>query len=377
VPVGDKVFTLSETSSLICVDAKTGKMLWQRDVDPNDALPAAQKGSYKPKGPHHRGEGMATPTPVSDGQRVYAVFNCGVCAAYDLDGNRQWIVPAIAPLLPAGGITSSPVLADGKLVLYARADLLALDPATGKDLWRINLDKTWASSTRMDRPSGVFASPIVGKMDRTTFVIVPNGGAVTPDGKELASKLFIFWHPSPVLQDGIAYCLSGPNARPNPHFNSALRLKLSGGSLTVEKLWSAEVPAFGARPHDFGSSPVLYQGLVCVVEQTGVLLAYDQASGQLKEKRVLDDKAPPPTGHGSYFSYSSPCVAGEHLFVTHGNGTTVVYQGKDLKEVARNLLEPLEGKKPHEPVRASLAFVGNRIFHRGATALYCIGQKDP
>src|SRR6185503_6481870 len=35
--------------------------------------------------------GYASPTPVSDGQQVYVIFDTGVVAAYDLDGNQKWV----------------------------------------------------------------------------------------------------------------------------------------------------------------------------------------------------------------------------------------------------------------------------------------------
>jgi hypothetical protein len=147
--------------------------------------------------------------------------------------------------------------------------------------------------------------------------------------------------------------------------------------MTAEKLWTTEVPTKLTNPtrgHEFGSSPVLYQGLVCVVEQSGSLVAFDQATGVVKENREMDPSVTKPVPLGNY-SFASPCVAGDYLFVTHNNGTTVVYQGKDLKEVGRNILEPPGAKGKTLFVRASLAFAGNRIFCRGSSALYCVGGK--
>jgi|GEM_PF-5746652 len=39
VVVGDKVFTLADPHALLCVDAKTGKILWRKDNPPFDAMP--------------------------------------------------------------------------------------------------------------------------------------------------------------------------------------------------------------------------------------------------------------------------------------------------------------------------------------------------
>jgi hypothetical protein len=373
VPVGDRVFVTSELTTLVCVEAKTGKELWKREIDPNDALPAghAQKGSFKLEAQHHPGEGHATPTPVSDGKQIYVFLGCGACAAFDMDGNRKWIVAALDPPAPYGNLSSSPALANGNLILHTGTAIVGLDAATGKRLWARNI------TGRACR-----ASPVVGSVGQTTFVLTPNGDVLAPaDGKVLAANLFKFNHTSPVIQGDVAYCFTGSKAKFTGR-NQALRLTTTGASITTTKLWSQEWAADGWRPDDFCTSPVAYQGLICIVDHNGALLVFDANSGEPKPKRVVCEEAPKAQGHGSYLVFSSPCVAGNYLFVTHSMGTTVVYQGRDLKELGRNMLEPLpttyrKGERPREPVRASLAFAGGRIYYRGATALYCIGQERP
>jgi outer membrane protein assembly factor BamB len=105
-------------------------------------------------------DGVAFPTPVSDGQAVYVVTAHNVYAAYDMDGKRLWqhrfAPPRLADLSPEqkasvtqgdarsrwphgwpgqGHFSTSPVLADGVLISNAGAYLRGLDAATGKTLW--------------------------------------------------------------------------------------------------------------------------------------------------------------------------------------------------------------------------------------------------
>ena len=82
----------------------------------------------------------ASPTPVTDGKRVYVFFGDFGLLAYDLDGNEVWRLP-LGPFNNVNGHGSSPILAGNKLVLICDQDigsyLIAVDKQTGKALWKI------------------------------------------------------------------------------------------------------------------------------------------------------------------------------------------------------------------------------------------------
>lgn len=61
-----------------CIDWKTGKLLWEREVHRGPAPPRHLKNSY------------ASETPVTDGQRVYAYFGSVGVFALDRDGKPLW-----------------------------------------------------------------------------------------------------------------------------------------------------------------------------------------------------------------------------------------------------------------------------------------------
>jgi outer membrane protein assembly factor BamB len=96
------------------------------------SIDQAKKTKEKPT----RGDaGNTTPAPVSDGQFVYAAFGSSIVACYDLNGTRQWIQNYNVNSGTEYGRAASPVLAGGKLLLSMGA-LSAVDPKTGKELWK-------------------------------------------------------------------------------------------------------------------------------------------------------------------------------------------------------------------------------------------------
>src|ERR1041385_4134729 len=85
---GDKVFTVSavaqtEERLLLCLDAASGKILWQQPV------------IRSPLEKKHSLNSHASSTPACDGNRVFVAFldvSEMVVAAYDLNGKQEWLV---------------------------------------------------------------------------------------------------------------------------------------------------------------------------------------------------------------------------------------------------------------------------------------------
>src|SRR6188768_1322034 len=77
---GDHIFVTSPDAEknlhLISLDRKTGKVRWQKQISTGDI---------------NKGKGnMASPSPVTDGKTVWALFSNGDVAALDFDGNIKW-----------------------------------------------------------------------------------------------------------------------------------------------------------------------------------------------------------------------------------------------------------------------------------------------
>lgn len=77
---GDRIFLTTATDGgsschVLSLDARTGRVLWDRHVLDQQTLMKRRQNSY------------ASPTPVTDGQSVFAVFADGGIVALDFDGN--------------------------------------------------------------------------------------------------------------------------------------------------------------------------------------------------------------------------------------------------------------------------------------------------
>jgi hypothetical protein len=146
---GDSIFVISPDAQknllLLCLDRKDGKPRWQHQLSIGDIT----KG---------RGN-MASPSPVTDGKTVFALVGNGDLAALDFTGKVLWkrqLGADYGRFAYMWLYGSSPLLFEGKLYVQVlqrnpapgdypglaggdparESYLLALDPATGKTLWK-------------------------------------------------------------------------------------------------------------------------------------------------------------------------------------------------------------------------------------------------
>lgn len=395
VVVGDKLLVCSEPTDLLCVSVSDGKILWRQPNDyfqilsGEDAAKAKEdivKGQAIEKqiaqlrqqqGPLRRqmknnkdekqvaelkakvedldkqirelaeklkpfstwmtppcngSNGYSSPTPVTDGKLVWAVFGNGVVSAHDLDGNRKWI-KFLAKPVNGWGQSVSPVLVGGKLIVHI-GDLFALDPTTGEQLWRIksNHNDIWGTP---------YCTTIGGK----DVVIGGNGDVVVvADGTVLARGISKLKYGSPIVVDGIVYfAQNGGRARKLPTEASE--------KAEFPQLWQATMPN-----DRYYASSVVHEGLVYSLTQKSILVVLDAASGQIVYQT--------PLGLGGT-AYPSITLAGKYIYVSSDTGVTVVMEpGRQFKEIFRNKLERF---------RSSPVFIGDRLYIRGYKNLYCIG----
>ena len=145
---GDKVFVTStnvDTQDLeaICLNRETGEVLWKREV--GFGMNRDKRSNF------------ASNSPATDGERVVFFFGTGDLAAFDLDGKPLWqrnIVKDYGEFAFLWTFSTSPLLYKNKLYLQVlqrdtavngrgkpegnESYLLAMDPATGKELWKVN-----------------------------------------------------------------------------------------------------------------------------------------------------------------------------------------------------------------------------------------------
>jgi outer membrane protein assembly factor BamB len=88
----------------------------------------------------HSLSSLATATPATDGERVYAPFGSTGIFCFDVDGTSQWSIPLpVAHIVPHGS-GASLIVADGKVILnrdeVPDSYLLAADARSGKVVWK-------------------------------------------------------------------------------------------------------------------------------------------------------------------------------------------------------------------------------------------------
>jgi hypothetical protein len=269
---------------------------------------------------------------VTNGKEIYVAFGNGIVACYDLDGNRKWL-KLIEHTNLAFAHSGSPVLVGDKLLIQF-TDLVALDPKTGGEVWRLKCPAGWGT-------------PLATRIGDVDVVFTPKGALVrVQDGKLLADKLGSCGANSPILQDRTVYYVHG-NA-------VAFRLPESiTDPLKLEVLWKGKAKGGG---YGF-ASPVVHDGLLYAASDQGILTVLDIATGQTVYEERLN------LGGSIYPSIS---LAGNRVYVSSDNGATVVLQpGREYKELARNKLESF---------RSSLVFEGKRVYVRTEKQLYCIAE---
>lgn len=343
VVAGGRVIVTAEKDLLVCLDRRSGKILWQRD-NGYSALPKGLVAA--PKRPRvGPGGGYSIPTPVTDGKLVYASYGTGIVVCYDLEGRRRWIRYVALPQATEFGRSASPLLADGKL-LVSIGGLIALEPKTGKTLWQNTAAK----------PS--YGTPAIARIGAVAVAVTPNGDCVrVADGRTLATEMASTGYTSPLVHGGIVYFIGAP----------AVALKLPttpADAIRPEKLWEND-----DVEGSFFASPVYHEGILYCVSNEGVLYALDAGTGKtvFQKQLAIPSMAGTPNIEPANI-YGSLTLVGKHVLLTNDVGDTLVLaSGKEYREVGHNYLDKGSGASPVPN--------GRMLFLRGGKKLYCIGVK--
>jgi outer membrane protein assembly factor BamB len=125
----------------LCLDGESGKVLWSKD---------AIQG--KPRLGTHRDNTYASETPVTDGSKIVAYFGMMGVFCHDMDGKELWKKDlGNYQMKNEWGTSSSPIIHNGLVFLQAdneqKSFLVALDLATGNEVWKKDRDETsnWGS----------------------------------------------------------------------------------------------------------------------------------------------------------------------------------------------------------------------------------------
>jgi outer membrane protein assembly factor BamB len=358
---GDRVFLVScltetEERILVCLDRRTGKILWQQ---------AVVKSPLEIK---HRLNSFASSTPAADDDTVYVAFleidgseapapNVGtprplnpgqiVVAAYDFAGKQKWLVRP-GGFASVHGFCSNPVLYRDLVIVNGDHDgdsyIAAMNRNTGETVWkqpRPHKTRSYATPLIRDidgEPQMAFA----GSMHIASYD--PRDGS-TRWRVEGPAEQFV----ASMVYDGRQFYMAA--GFPTYHV-MAIRPDGSGDVTSTHVAWHVK------NVSCYVPSPVLVGPYLFVADDRGTANCFDTATG----KRLWQTRL------GTHYSASLVTAAGRVYFTADDGITKIVQPAEELNVIAENTLG--------ESCFASPALANGQIFLRGEKHVFCIGTPD-
>lgn len=328
--------------AVLAVNRKTGKILWQQTVH-----------KELPHEAGHVTASLASASPVTDGEHVFAFFGSRGLYCLDTSGKLLWKKHLGEMHTKHGhGEGSSPAL-HGETVIVnwdheEKSFLVALDKRTGNQRWRVARpeDTSWATPIVVEHGGG--AQVIVPGTNRLRGYDLATGAVVWECGG-LSSNIVA----SPVAAGGAVYAGSSYDTR------ALLAIRLDGakGDITGTKqvLWRRR------RGAPYVPSPLLYgDSLYTLQHYQGLVSRIDVKTGE--------DQGGPFRLEAIDNVYASPVGAAGRVYITSRTGVTqVMSHGEGMpKMLAVNRLD--------DSISASAAIAGREMFLRGERYLYCIAE---
>jgi outer membrane protein assembly factor BamB len=326
------------TYKVMAFDLATGKPVWERTAYEGPVFDNRhKKGSY------------ASPTPITDGARVFAYFGSEGLYAYDFNGKQLWKTD-IADIKTLGmGTSSSSVLYKNLVILQCDEDegeqsfMVALDAKTGKEVWRTprKVQVSWTTPV------------LVQAAGRDELIASGNEWIIGYDpatGKELWKAKGIDSNAihTPLVGHGLVIVTAGyPNKR-----IVAIKPGGSGDVTDTDRIaWKYD------KGTAYVASPILYGDYVYLLTDNGTITCLDAKTGQVKYE---GGRVPKP---GRFTS--SPVAYDGKILLTSEDGDTFVVKAGPAHEILRT-------NSVDEAVLATPALSQGRILIRTVGHLYCI-----
>ncbi len=310
VPLGNGKEAYQSLRAL-CLEADTGIILWDKEVIRQDAAAAP---SIHGKNSH------ASPTPLTDGQRLYVHFGHEGVACLGLDGTILWTNRDLS-YQPVHGNGGSPVLASGKLIFSCdggdKQFVVALDCLNGKVVW-----KTPRKSASLQKFS--FHTPLVIEVGGKKQVVSAGSGVIAGYDLATGSEIWRVRHggysviPRPVYGHGLVFLSTGYDT---PEL-LAIRPDGQGDVTDTHIAWKTR------RSAPNTPSPLLVGNELYLVSDAGTASCLDAQTGKVHwQERV-----------GGAYS-ASPVFGVGRIYLLAEDGQTVVLKaGKEFEVLARNPL---------------------------------------
>jgi outer membrane protein assembly factor BamB len=369
---GDHVFvsttdSKSKTLHGLALDRRTGKELWR--VKCGEGFNADERSNF------------ASPSPVTDGEFVYFFYATGDLAAFDFAGKQVWsrnLQTDYGQFAFNWTYGASPTLFDGKLFIQVlqrnvpvhgrgRTDgpidsyLLALDPKTGKEVW-----KHIRPSDAVAESFEAYSTPIPFEHKGRTELLITGGDCITGHDVKTGKELWRWgtWNPtrighwrlvpSPVTGGNVVLACA-PKGSPIYAVKAG-----SNGTLKDDAL------AWTSQERDVSSdvaTPLFYKGRFYVLNgERKTISRVDPATGKADWTGELGRRAK---------IESSPTGADDKVYFQDFRGALFVVAAADQFK----LLHVAEmGDEGDDQLRASVAVSQGNLFIRTGAKLYCVGR---
>ena len=367
---GDKIFLTTEDGddvALLCLNTD-GKQLWKTGLDAKQARKRFRMDEAN----------QASASPSTDGRHVWAFFGTGDFICCDFQGKIVWRFDAqerYGKFQIGHGMHITPLL-DGERLYFSLLHsgemdagtwwVIALDKATGKEIWKVRRETDGAGEGKQS-----YASPILwrGKSvaapnEINEYLVVHGCDYATAHRLTDGSEIWRLGDLNPKKKyDPTFRIIASPAASPDlivvPSARSgplvgvkpeARGLIKEGSSFERWRLPSAKTPDV--------CIPLIHDGLVYICreyQRDYVLICIDAVTG----KELYNEKL-----HKARYR-ASPVYADGKIYLTARDGlVTVVKAGPRFEVLATNQLP--------DDVAASPAIANGRIYFRGWKALYAI-----
>jgi outer membrane protein assembly factor BamB len=361
---GDAIFVTAQRGDellLLRIKSSDGKLVWERTV----AHGTVVRKTARPRGEQkfHDLQNLASPSPVTDGRRVFVHFGNGDLAAYDFDGNALWhrnLQVDHGKYTIWWGHANSPILYKDLVINVCMQDslrdlqeepgvsyIVAYDQKTGEQRWK-TLRNTQAKAEECD----AYTTPILHQTNGKTEMIIMGGRQL--DAYDPSNGKQLWYMPIPIGNRTI----TGPTLAGNMIYTTCgMRADL----LAVRLGGTGQLPesAIAWRTTDStpdSPSPVVWKGLVFLISDGGIAQCLDARTGERKWKERLpgDYKASPLAADGRVY------------FVNRAGRCTVVAGSATFEKLADNSLD--------DAMVASPAVADGKLYLRGSKILYCVAK---
>lgn len=371
----DRVFvsstdTKSDSLHAFCLDRKTGKPLWQ--VQTGVGIRRDDKSNF------------ASPSPVTDGRTVVFFYGNGELVAFNFEGKKLWgrnIQTDYGEFAFLWTFAASPLLYEGTLYLQvlqrdvpARGQgrregdppiesyLLAIDPISGKTLWRQTRPSQAVAESRE-----AFSSPVPFEFQGRKEILLIGGDDLTGHDPKTGKELWRWgtWNPgrighwrlvpSPAAGAGVILACA-PKADP------IYAIKAGGNGLLDDSAIAWKSPKPGPLTSDV-PTPLFYDGDFFILSDVkNAISRVNPKSGEIKWTTEI------PRGKKTE---SSPTGADGKIYFMNFAGDAYVVDAVDGKITSRIPM----GEPGDDLTRSSIAVSEGQLFIRTNSKLFCVGKK--